>query len=355
MSESASGRHGITLVEVLVVIAIFAMLLFLLIPALNNARSRSRRMDCINNLKQLALAADGYHEANHCFPYNYGNTASLTAAGSATCRSWLVAIFPYIEQESLYEACTSNKSPISLTAAAGVSDGPAATVVSTLLCPMALNPQSGRANAAADFGFPKGGPAVTNYKACAGANWGANNYPSSIAYGNVKPSWNPKPTNGCNAGPYKFTTSTTVGRNAGTTDGFEHGTGVICRNWTNLDTNLVSMKDIHDGTSNTFFAGETVASWNLWNWWYWPNCATATCAIDLNWPTKRPDAAAIPPNGPSFLGDQYQTGGFHSQHPGGANFAFCDGSVIFLSDAVDQVVYRDLATVSGGEEVQRPE
>ena len=354
MRESTSRRGGLTLVDVLVVIAVLAVLFFLLTPAVNTPHMSARRMQCINNLKQIALAANNYHFSNNCFPYNYGNTASLTAPGMARCRSWFVALFPYIERQQLYDACTPDGDPVSLTAAVDVPAGPASVVIAELLCPSAGNPKSGTATSAADLGFCRRSAALTSYKACSGANWGKNDYPSSLAHGSIKPFWNPTPANGCNAGSYRFTTSTTAGRNAGSTDGFEHGNGVICRNWTNLEKNAVGIDDIRDGTSNTFFAGETVASWNLWNWWYWPNCTTATCAIDLNWPKKRPDAATVPPDGPVAPGDQYQTGGFHSQHPGGANFAYCDGSVTFISDSIDRSVYRALATISGGEVVHRP-
>ena len=349
MPESQPRQSAITLVEVFVVILILGVLISLLLPSVECAREAARRMQCINNLKQIALAANNYDFSNNCFFYNYGNTASLAAAGTATCRSWFVAGIPYMEQCGLYDACTPNGSPATLNAA---STNAARIVIQAFLCPS--DKRGGIATAAADWSFPGMGPALTNYKACSGSNWGTNDYPSSVAFGSFKPFWNSTPANGCHAGSSGFTTSTTAGRNAESTDGFEHGNGVICRNWTNLDTNVVSIKDIHDGTANTFFAGEAVASWNLWNWWYWPNCVTATCAIDLNWPKKRPDAATVPPDGPTAPGDQYQVSGFHSKHPGGANFAYCDGSVAFVSDAIDRIVYRALATISGEEDVKKP-
>ena len=345
-------RHcGVTLVGVLVVIAVIGFLLCLLIPAVQHAREAARRMQCINNLKQLSLAANNYHFSNNCFPYNYGSTASLTSAGTATCRSWIVANIPYMEQSGICLCSTTNLLVATLDT---IASGPGKVVEIAYLCPSDLGSRPGISTAAADFNFPYGSPAITNYKACSGSNWGTNDYPSSVAYGSIKPFWNSIPANGCNAGSYGFTNSTTAGRNAGSTDGFEHGNGVICRNWTNLEKNVVGIKDIRDGTSNTFFAGEAVASWNLWNWWYWPNCVTATCAIDLNWPQKRPDAGSVSPDGSTAPGDQYQVSGFHSKHPGGANFAYCDGSVAFISDAIDRAVYRALATVSGKEDVKRP-
>ena len=357
MPRRNDPRHGLTLVEVFVVIVLVGFLLSFAVAALVQGREAARRMHCLNNLTQIALAANNYHFSNNCFPYNYGNTASLTTAGTATCRSWLLAIVPYVEQTRLYDVfCHDQGKNSTLVTAATVPgfltdngggktpyDRAVGIVAPLFLCPAE---SSKIATAAADYDFPKGGPAITNYKGCSGANWGTNNYPSGVAYGPIKPFWNPTPSNGCDSGAHGFTTSTESGRNKGSTDGFEHGTGVICRNWTNLDSNVVGIADVRDGTANTFLAGETVASWNLWNWWYWPNCSTATCAIDLNWPKKRPDAATVPPAGPVAPGDQYQTGGFHSLHPGGANFAYCDGSVTFLNDAIDQAAYRALATIA---------
>ena len=101
------------------------------------------------------------------------------------------------------------------------------------------------------------------------------------------------------------------------------------------------MRDIVDGTSNTYVLGEALAGWSQWNWWYNPNAVTATCAIPLNRVLK------VPKN----LGDWPNNYSFASRHTGGGNFGLGDGSVRFVSDSIDTFTYRAYATISSGEVV----
>jgi prepilin-type N-terminal cleavage/methylation domain-containing protein len=93
------SRQGFTLIELLVVIAIIALLIGLLLPAVQKARDAAARLQCQNNLKQLGLAAQTYHDAYHYFPQNH--RPQTAQPGSVRVR-WLTHLLPYIEQNPLY-------------------------------------------------------------------------------------------------------------------------------------------------------------------------------------------------------------------------------------------------------------
>ena len=101
------------------------------------------------------------------------------------------------------------------------------------------------------------------------------------------------------------------------------------------------MRDLTDGTSNTYAIGEALPGWSQWNWWYNPNAVTATCSMPLNGVLKRAKNIGDWPNNYSFA----------SRHTGGGNFGLGDASVRFVSESIDIGVYRAYATISSGEVV----
>ncbi len=191
----------------------------------------------------------------------------------------------------------------------------ARTVLAVYLCPSDAGNNNGRLGGRSDW-QPASPPAipwaVTNYKACAGSNW--------------------------NQGLAAWRFVTTAGRHANNGDGLNSGNGILCSNQANTN-GPTRVRDVLDGPSNTFAAGEALPAYSNWNWWYNPNAVTATCAIKLNYSTT------IPPN-PGNWPNNY---GFNSLHAGGAHFAFLDGSCRFISENIDFGVYRAAASVSGGE------
>src|SRR5262245_32952575 len=95
-------RPGITLLEVLVAVSIVAMVLALLLPAVQAAREAARRIQCADNLKQIGLACHNYHDRVGSFPP--GNVASDDGSYSGTWWGWTSAILPYLEQGPLFDA-----------------------------------------------------------------------------------------------------------------------------------------------------------------------------------------------------------------------------------------------------------
>src|SRR4051812_37397870 len=128
------GRPGFTLIELLVVIAIIGVLIALLLPAVQAAREAARRMQCVNNLKQIGLALHNYESSNRVFPPGRINTY---VAGNGHCWGAYSQLLPYLEQKALFDTMnfSMNPDPDYTTTTAAANRTAAVTVVDGLLCP----------------------------------------------------------------------------------------------------------------------------------------------------------------------------------------------------------------------------
>src|SRR5215212_5128105 len=101
--------RGFTLIELLVVIAIIAILIGLLVPAVQKVREAAARTQCVNNLKQLALALHNYHDAYKTFPYggSVSTQSGIPGATGVIAYNWRTLILPYMEQEALFNDIAS--------------------------------------------------------------------------------------------------------------------------------------------------------------------------------------------------------------------------------------------------------
>jgi prepilin-type N-terminal cleavage/methylation domain-containing protein/prepilin-type processing-associated H-X9-DG protein len=337
-------RRGFTLIELLVVIAIIGVLIALLLPAVQAAREAARRAQCVNNLKQLALATHNYESANSSFPmgdfYQRGNQ---TANGGNLIRQQFgpfVAITQYYEGGNIYNAL--NTSLMIYLAENSTVNG---IGVNILWCPS------------------DGQVASTRYPGRETDGW--DDSPIPMTYSSYAANLGPVyyyPRNDLNFA--------LLGENRGMFYHVGHPLGTSIA--------PVNLAGITDGTSNTILYGDhsytkiALGSDDKFgpNWWTSGLGGDTTFAalFPPNFFKAYQAAFTFPNKFPS--GDNF-TNTASSFHPGGCNFAFCDGSVRFVKDSINswnpfqvifngrttlytlpqQGVYQSLATRNGGEVV----
>ena len=325
-----SIRQGFTLVELLVVIAIIGILVALLLPAVQSAREAARRMQCQNNLKQLALACHNYHDAQKIFPPSsiWTNLDQTESSNYSDIRAnWAVMILPYIEQQGLQDLMNMNQP---MTAAVNLPGR--GTRLAAMLCPsdpFARTPFNGSKN---------------SNTSTLGDNWARGCYAANASLGKMK-----KPSNS------------------------ESGAGADSPYWKNPGgsrmmgaTILLEIGEIKDGTSNTILLAEMRAGVTEFDSrGVWAMCGGASAlwahgkigGFDDNGPNcPHPEsddvlactsirsavggATRLQEMGmPCASGDtrpNYQQTS-RSVHQGGVYTAFADGSIHFISDFVDIV------------------
>ncbi len=299
------ANRGFTLIELLVVIAIIAALVALLLPAVQAAREAARRAQCVNNLKQIGVAVHNYHDANGVFPTQIGGIPNWNVAADSRV-GWMLQILPFVENQPLFNAFNFSNGPNS----AGYPDVPGfswnnqtviVTKINTYLCPSYPGPTA--LNGRGDY--PK--PMVDQWMVagtCYKGNLGDNptlNFPS----------------------PFGLPLGDLVG-------GIPSARGIFWRG-----TMKLPMAGVTDGLSGTLMAGEALPDACVWNAWVNSTHSVAVATIPLN------QKFNSDPTNWSY------SDGFASKHPGGANFAFADGSVHFLKDTISIVTYRALSSARG--------
>jgi prepilin-type N-terminal cleavage/methylation domain-containing protein/prepilin-type processing-associated H-X9-DG protein len=286
-------RGGFTLIELLVVIAIIAILIGLLLPAVQKVREAAARTKCQNNLKQIGLGLHNYHSAYEKFPAGWKVTKTTTAPITATPQTgywgWATELLPYIEQQNLY----NRLNPTARTMQAVFQNDPAAlqTPVSTYMCPsdtMAPLNENRR--------FSKMTPLPAGFTS-----------PIAVAISNY-------PGNG---------------GNNGNTGLFE----------ADKQHNVAS---ISDGTSNTLAVGErasrvvTQLTPNGGQFAaLWVGISEASGETSGGQSAARGYTYYRMPDGFTNTSNPLPENAFSSNHTNGANFVLCDGSVRFISNSIN--------------------
>jgi prepilin-type N-terminal cleavage/methylation domain-containing protein/prepilin-type processing-associated H-X9-DG protein len=297
-----SPRSGFTLIELLVVIAIIAILIAMMVPAVQKVRAVALRADCQNHLKQISLALHGYHDQYRRFP-----PALSTSTADSWYLSWMGRILPYIDQDALGKTIVPEYQRV--------------------YSPWGYFWLPGWGGQAPHQGF---GQVVDLYKCPAE---GRTLIASNLDLGNG------------NVTDIGFTTFLGISGTDGSTKD-----GIL------FAGSAVRLGDISDGTGNTFLVGERPPSQDWWSgMWYAGAGYDGRGTGDVVLGAREFGYAAALGCPATKVGlqegrldvdcDQVH---FWSWHSGGANFAFADGSVRFVTNSADAVLPA-LATRNGGE------
>jgi prepilin-type N-terminal cleavage/methylation domain-containing protein/prepilin-type processing-associated H-X9-DG protein len=319
------SRGGFTLIELLVVIAIIAVLVGLLLPAVQKVREAAARMSCTNNLKQMGLALHSYHDANGKFPWGHQDSTFFSLP-------WATYILPYIEQQSLY-----NMFNTALNFNDPVNQGTASQArVSVYCCPS--SPSNGKVftdtwTAPNEIGENLSWTvSASDYVVTGGVQGGYrgkfyNPYPGNID-GVMQDNRTLKITDITDGSSNTFL----VGENGGGPDLYARG-------------KLLATAPNYSGAPSGYGGAEGHAWADTMNGEVWSGNGTdfLTGLDDSSRGLGNPNTCILNCNNSGA-----NHGGWYSFHTGVVNFAFADGSVHSIADTTSGKIVLELVTASSG-------
>lgn len=361
MARPSQPRSAFTLIELLVVIAIIAILIALLVPAVQKTREAAARTQCINNLKQIGIALQSYHDTNKFLPPGiarisytdqYGTSVPGTIQNNYQATLWSYFLLPYLDQTPLYESIPFVSYPNWTT---GNYLRAVQTAITVLRC-----------------------PATTDQMFYTTATNGTVTDRFAISYALVGTASIGNPASPLGAGECMLHTDDAAWLTTGGFNGWGTYTGTNYRRDGAFHQNtMTKLNQVTDGTSNTAGGGERVRLITNPNFypeqiWYNSGNEYGTWAIGIMWAENHLEAGigsiGIPLNyngnaGLTALSTQAHrfaasntAGAFSSNHANkGVNFIFLDGTVRTLNASTPDSVRLALGTYAGSEAVSLPD
>jgi prepilin-type N-terminal cleavage/methylation domain-containing protein len=338
------ARGGFTLIELLVVIAIIAILIGLLLPAVQKVREAAARMQCSNNLKQLGLACHSYHDVNNGFP---------TIDGFTFGWGMMPRLLPFVEQDNLYKLINFRDN-VTCSSMAAVRQAN----LKVLQCPSDSDASVLHDNRTMPVSGCAGGPGTAD-----GASGRFRGYATTYV-GSYGDGFNNIPSEpyGGDGAMARYGAGGCGSNNTGTPTaacpqpGVGYGGGKNHRGMFNYlgDSGAVRFADVTDGTTNTILFGHTaVKTSSVSNIWMSSTGSAHGTSLPINWilqPCKRSAGLGVDLCGNSTFAS-WMGRGFSSYHTGGVVVALGDGSVRFLSESIDQRALNAMGSRAGGEVV----
>ncbi len=315
---------GFTMIELMMVVAIIAVLISLLLPAVQSSREAARRTQCANNLLQLGIAVANYESTHLVLPPGSVDPKGPVVEGPAAYQfGWVAQILPFMEQRNAYQHLNFNSGAYQLGNLTVRS-----VTIGGLLCPS----DARRGSSFGGAGPSSFGPSLSSVPSPAQANYAA-------CYHDVE-----APIDTTNAGAFFLNSH-------------------------------VRLDEVEDGLGHTIFLGEKKPGGDELGWASGTRATLRNTGTPINQTSLNPldlaplmpgspvdDVPAIPgienpppaqesPSSPPKAPMPIPVGGFGSSHPNGSNFVFGDGSVRFLRSTVNDRVYRLLGARADGDPI----